>query len=206
MTTRLSVDETVDALGHGRVVVFPTDTVYGVAASVWSLVGVAGVFALKRRPIEVALPILVSGVEDLAELDVELNEPARRLAAAFWPGALTMFVWAPSARARTVGASTNSVGLRVPHDQALLALLRETGPLVVTSANEHGRAPCESAEEVLAVFEGREGWAGVYDGGERHGVVSTVVDLTSAPWRVLRHGALSESSLAEEISRPGAPS
>ena len=200
MTRRLSLDETVDALRHGRVAAVPTDTVYGVAAGVWSLVGVAGLFALKGRPRDVALPVLVAGIDQLVELDVVLDERAQRLARAFWPGALTMVVTAPPALASAIGATNDSVGLRVPNDEVLLALLEEVGPLVVTSANDHGEAPCTNADEVLAVFARRDGWAGVYDDGPRHGVVSTVVDLTGEDWRVLRRGAIDEASIDARLS------
>jgi len=200
MTRRLSLDETADALRHGRVVAVPTDTVYGVAAGVWSLVGVAGLFALKRRPRDVALPVLIAGTNDLAELDVVLDERAQRLASLLWPGALTLVVPAPPALAAAIGATNESVGLRVPDDEVLLALLREVGPLVVTSANDHGEAPCTSADEVLEAFAQRDGWAGVYDDGPRDGVVSTVVDLTGPQWRVLRRGALDEASIADALA------
>ncbi|MDE3008590.1 MAG: threonylcarbamoyl-AMP synthase [Acidobacteriota bacterium] len=200
MSRRLDFDETVAALTHGEVVAIPTDTVYGVAASVWSLIGVAGLFALKRRPRDVALPLLVASVDELAELDVVLDESARRLADALWPGALTMVVPAPLALARTLGASDASVGLRVPNDEVVLSLVRAVGPLAVTSANEHGGAPCTNAEEILRVFGARSGWAGVYDAGERRGAVSSVVDLRRSPWRILRHGAISEERIAEILA------
>jgi len=200
VTRRLNFDETVDALRHGRVAAVPTDTVYGVAAGVWSLVGVAGLFALKRRPRDVALPVLVARTDDLAELDVVFDERAQRLASALWPGALTMVVPAPPALAAAIGATNESVGLRVPDDEVLLALLREVGPLVVTSANDHGEAPCTSADEVLGAFAQRDGWAGVFDDGPRDGVVSTVVDLTGPKWRVLRRGAIDEASIERALA------
>jgi tRNA threonylcarbamoyl adenosine modification protein (Sua5/YciO/YrdC/YwlC family) len=196
----LDFDEAVGALTHGEVVAIPTDTVYGVAASVWSLVGVAGLFALKRRPSDVALPLLIAGMDDLGELDVVLDEPARRLGDALWPGALTMVVPAPLALARALGARDASVGLRIPNDEVVRSLLRAVGPLAVTSANEHGEAPCTSAEEILRVFGDRPGWAGVFDAGERSGAVSSVVDLRSSPWRMLRHGAISEARIAELLA------
>lgn len=202
MTRRLTYDETVEALRHGRVVAVPTDTVYGVAAGVWSLLGVAALFALKRRPRDVALPVLVAGIDELSDLDVVLDERAQRLAGAFWPGALTLVVTAPPALAAAIGASDQSVGLRVPKDEALLALLRDVGPMVVTSANDHGEPPCTSADEVLEVFAGRDGWAGVLDDGPRDGEVSTVLDARGETWQVLRHGAISESAIAEELARP----
>lgn len=196
MTKRLSLDETIDALERGRVVALPTDTVYGVAASIHERTAVAGLFTLKRRPSDVALPIMIDSFAALESLGVTFDERATRLANAFWPGALTIVVPAPARLARLVGASSNAVGFRVPDDETLRAILSIVGPLAVTSANEHGEPPCESAEQVLASFAERGGWAGVYDAGERHGVVSTVVEMGDEQWRVRRTGALSVARIA----------
>ena len=200
MTRRLSLDETIDALERGRVVALATDTVYGVAASIRERTAVAGLFSLKRRPSGVALPVMIENVAALDMLGVVLDERATRLANVFWPGALTIVVPAPSALARVVGASDDAVGFRVPDDETLRALLSIVGPLAVTSANEHGEAPCESADQVLATFAERGGWAGVYDTGERHGVVSTVVELSADQWRVRRTGAISLARIAAVLA------
>lgn len=200
MTKRLSLDEAIDALERGRVVALPTDTVYGVAASIHDRTAVAGLFSLKRRPSDVALPVMIESVAALDMLGVVFDERATRLANVFWPGALTIVVPAPASLARLVGANNDAVGFRVPDDESLRALLSIVGPLAVTSANEHGEAPCESADQVLATFAERGGWAGVYDAGERHGVVSTVVELGADQWRVRRTGAISLARIAAVLT------
>ena len=121
---------------------------------------------------------------------MKVDSRTRALAAAFWPGALTIVVSAPARIAALVRSDTHAVGFRVPDDELLGRLLEKSGPLAVTSANEHGLAPCTSAREVLEHFSGREHFAGVLDGGERHGVVSTVLDISKSAWQVLREGAV----------------
>lgn len=196
MTRRLTFDEAATALEGGRVIVVPTDTVYGVAASLSAPEAIEGIFRLKRRPRDVALPLLIADVGDLDGLGVTLDERASRLVGRWWPGALTVVVGAPRELADAVGARDASVGLRQPDDATLRRLLQRCGPLVVTSANEHGDPPAESAEDVLRIFADRDGWAGVLDDGPRHGRVSSLVDLTGVAPRIVRHGAISDDDLA----------
>jgi len=190
------VSETLDfesalaALGRGEVVAVPTDTVYGLAASLDDEGAIAALFALKRRPPSVPTPVLVHSLEQVESLGVKVDSRTRALAAAFWPGALTIVVSAPARIAALVRSDTHAVGFRVPDDELLGRLLEKSGPLAVTSANEHGLAPCTSARKVLEHFSGREHFAGVLDGGERHGVVSTVLDISKSAWQVLREGAV----------------
>ena len=195
MIRRLSYREAADLLADGEVVALPTDTVYGVAASLSHPTALARLFALKDRPENVALPMLAASLEQVTAAGIAVTSDLARLAAAFWPGALTIVVAAPHELAQRLGASEPTAGVRVPNDPALCELLERSGPLAVTSANVHGGPPCESAVQVDAVFAGRDGLAGVIDGGERRASVSSVVDVTSTPWRVLREGAISAEAL-----------
>lgn len=197
MSKILSFDEAVAALANGEVVALPTDTVYGVGAAI-NRVSVAKVFALKQRPQDVALPVLVCCVEQALELGVSWSESARLLSDAFWPGPLTIVVSGPSDLAETIGSTTQSVGLRMPNNEVLLGVLKN-GPLCVSSANNHGETPCETAQQALDAFNGREVFSGVLDGGTCRGEVSTVVDVTGENWKILRNGALTEQEIAHVL-------
>ena len=185
-------------LDAGGVVAVPTDTVYGLAASLWHDDAVASLFRLKDRPSHVPLPVLVHTLNPIQEIDVEWGESAQQLAQEFWPGPLTIVVSASAELARRVGGSKDSVGVRVPNDELLLSVLRECGPLTVSSANAHGESPCHSAAEVLGALGG-EDLAGVLDGGERLGEISTVVEVGDGLWRVLREGSISASRIADVL-------
>ena len=169
----------VDALRRGEVVAIPTDTVYGVAVMVGHS---AALFALKERPTDVALPVLIADPDDAARyatFAVDLTH--------HWPGALTIVGnRSDESRPWDLGGDGATVGLRCPDDDDLRALLRATGPLITTSANKHGQPPCTTAAEVRTAL----GDIPLLDGGTRNGQPSTVVDATSAPGRVLRQGAL----------------
>lgn len=204
MSARVTLEEALALLGEGRVVVLPTDTVYGVAASLERPGALEALFALKLRPQHVALPVLVDSVEQIESLGVHFTKRARLLADAYWPGALTIIVSAPDALARRVGSTTRSVGFRVPNDALARSLLARSGPLAVSSANEHGHPPCHSAEEVLEALGSRDELAGVLDDGPRAGEVSTVVDLSRGRWRVLRHGAVGVEELTRTLGEDAA--
>jgi L-threonylcarbamoyladenylate synthase len=193
--TRLDVNGTVAALSAGGVVAVPTDTVYGVGARVADAAAVQQLFAVKSRPRDVALPVLVAAVSDVIDLGLDWTDTAAALATRYWPGALTIVVGAPVELARRVGAE-HSVGVRQPQQELLLEVIRRCGPLAVTSANEHGQPPCTSAEEILAASWGAP-VAGVLDGGICRGTVSSVVELRGRHWRMRRHGAVGVAELTE---------
>ena len=204
MTGRLDFEEAVEALVGGGVVAVPTDTVYGVAVSLADSSAVERLFALKRRPTSNPLPILIDSMHQISALGVTWPEGGGRLAEAFWPGALTIVVRVPSALARRVGSATDSAGFRLPDDVILRRIIRRTGPLAVSSANEHRESPCRSADEVLAAFASRDELSGVLDDGERSGDVSSVVDLSSGPWRMVRAGSIGVGVISGLLG-PGGP-
>ena len=192
----LNLTEAADALVAGGVLALPTDTVYGLAAVAANPVAVELIFEAKRRPRDVALPIMVPSPSTIADLGVEWPEAAQALAATFWPGALTIVVPVAPAIAQRYG-TTDAVGFRQPNRADLLKVLEKTGPLAVTSANLHGEPPCTTAMEVVAQFTGGV-VSGVLDGGACEGVVSTVVRLGSS-WEILRHGAIAEEQISQVL-------
>ena len=195
MTQIVERDEAVRLLRDGAVVAVPTDTVYGVAASLAHGDAVASLFLVKDRPRGVPLPVLVHALSPIQEIDVDWSERAQRLSEEFWPGPLTIVVAASHELALMLGGSDDTVGVRVPDDELLLSVLRECGPLAVSSANSHGSQPCHSAEEVLSALAG-DHLAGVLDDGERRGEVSTVVHVDENSWSILREGAVSSARIA----------
>ncbi|MGB8178972.1 MAG: L-threonylcarbamoyladenylate synthase [Acidimicrobiales bacterium] len=198
MTQLVSRDDAVRLLGEGAVVAVPTDTVYGLAASLVHPDAVASLFLVKGRPSGVPLPVLVHALSPMQEIDVEWGERAQRLSEEFWPGPLTIVVAASHELSLMLGGARDTVGVRVPDDELLLSVLRECGPLAVSSANTHGAEPCHSAHEVLEALAG-EHLAGVLNGGERRGEVSTVVEVDDTSWRVLREGAVSSARIAAAL-------
>ena len=199
MIKRLDRPGALAALGRGEVVAVPTDTVYGLAASIKSESAISTLFSLKHRPSFVPLPLMVGSLEQIHELGVELNDRAKKLADAFWPGALTIVLSAPEELARLMRSPELSVGFRIPDHRVLRDLLALSGPLAVTSANDHGEAPCHTLDELGSTFAGRDELAGVLDGGECRGEVSTVVDVSESEWRVIRERAITRDEIGQYL-------
>ncbi len=183
----------------GGVVVYPTDTVYGVGSSPWSDVGVETVFRVKRRPPSKPVPLLLDEVETASVLG-EMSEAAWRLARRFWPGGLTIIVPLRDTSIHPlVTAGGVCVGLRVPDHPAPRHLARYTGGAVVgTSANLSGSPAKRSLDEVLVEL-GAEPIDYFLDGGVLSGTPSTVVNLCVWPPRVERVGAVPVSVLEEAL-------
>jgi L-threonylcarbamoyladenylate synthase len=196
MSELVERDEALRLLKGGGVVAVPTDTVYGLAASLDHPMAVQRLFEIKRRPTTAALPILVASLDAIERLGVHWPARARRLSDRFWPGALTIVVAVPHELAALVGSTSDTAGFRIPNHQLVRDVLIEAGPLAVSSANEHGAPPCRHAGEVLDVFARQNQLDGVLEGAEGGGEVSTVVEVDDSSWRVLRHGALNEEELA----------
>jgi L-threonylcarbamoyladenylate synthase len=200
MPRLLKVEAAIAALDAGGIVAVPTDTVYGLAAEVSQPSAVAALFALKQRPTFVPIPVLVDSVEQIQFLCAQWPDEAQRLAEAFWPGALTIILPVPHDLAVMLGGEDDTAGFRIPDDDVLRRMMAVLGPFAVTSANEHGEMPAHSAQEVLKRFADRDELNGAIDGGERSGDVSSVVDLSVTPWRVLREGAISTAELERVLN------
>ncbi len=187
------IEAAADALDSGSVIALPTDTVYGLAAHPAHPEAMAGLFALKRRPAEVAIPLLVAREDQLAEVAGRLGPAGAYLARHHWPGPVTLVV----PRAERFGvdlggppSARHTVGIRWPDHTLVQALCGQVGPLAVTSANLHGGPPATTAGEVVAAFAEADGLAAVLDGGVCDGVPSTVVECRGSWARCLREGAI----------------
>jgi len=181
----------LEAIKRGGLVVYPTDTLYGLGADPYSRDAVLRVYRAKRRPLDRPLPVLVSSIE-AAERLVVFNEAARRLAERFWPGALTLILPlrhdAPVPR--ELHAGTGRLGVRMPAHRVALALIESAGgALTGTSANRHRMPPPRTAQEAIEQLNGEVDV--VVDAGPApHGEPSTIVDLSATPPRVIREGAV----------------
>jgi L-threonylcarbamoyladenylate synthase len=181
----------------GQLVAFPTDTVYGVAAAVFDPQAIEGLFDVKDRERSKAIPVLLSDQDELPRVTARASDMAERLARQFWPGPLTLVV--PKHPALPSNLSPfSTVGVRVPDHPVALALLKQSGPLAVTSANLSGQPNCKNAFEVYAQLESRIPL--IIDGGKTPGgAPSTVVDCTQDEPFILRSGPLSLERIREAL-------
>ena len=169
-------------LRSGAVLAFPTDTVYGLGASADDEVAQKRIYIIKGRPVGMPLILMVAAESQLEGL-VHVDSRAEAMIRKWWPGPLTIVLYA-------VGGGT--LGVRIPKHDVALDLLRHAGPLMTTSANLHGQDPAMNAQEAGALA----GVMAVLDGGAAPGgTASTVVDLTGPEPHVLREGAISTPEL-----------
>lgn len=193
-----SIRRAVEILGQGGLVAFPTDTVYGVGALVSKPQAIAQLYVVKGRGGEKAIPILLSDVAQLSQVAFEVSEMARRLAARFWPGPLTLVLPKRPSLPEVI-SSQPTIGVRMPDHPIALALMRQTGPLAVTSANLSGGENAVSALQVLGQLGGRIPL--ILDGGQTPGgSPSTVVDCTAMGPRILRSGPISLQQILDALS------
>src|SRR5882672_4107620 len=175
----------ISALKGGRLVVMPTDTVYGIGADAFDGAAVAALLAAKGRGRDMPVPVLVGSWHTIDGLVYSVPHAARELIRAFWPGALSLVVQQAPSLQWDLGDAHGTVMLRMPLHPIAIELLREVGPMAVSSANISGRpasVTVEDAHEQLA------GLVAVYlEGGpSAQQAASTIVDLTGAQPRVLR--------------------
>ncbi len=190
-----AVPMALELIRAGGLVAFPTDTVYGLAADLHNEKAINNLFAAKGREMNKAIAVLVGSVEQLDEITPGFSEPAKILAARFWPGALTLVV-SRRHELPDVLSALPTIGVRMPDHAFAVQFLKETGPLAVTSANISGADNPLTALDVLEQLGGQVDL--ILDGGRcPGGIPSTVVDCTIPDVKVLRQGAIS----SEEIFR-----
>jgi tRNA threonylcarbamoyl adenosine modification protein (Sua5/YciO/YrdC/YwlC family) len=191
------------AVQLGRLVVLPTDTVYGVGADAFDPAAVRDLLAAKGRGREMPPPVLVSAATTLDAIAIGVPGYARALVDAFWPGPLTLVCTQQSSLQWDLGDTRGTVAVRMPDHPVALALLERTGPLAVSSANLTGQPAAVDADQAEAMLGDRV--AVVVDGGEAPGKeASTIVDVTGSQGRVLRRGALSLEQLNAVLEPLGA--
>jgi len=189
---RNSIEQAVALLRAGQVVVFPTDTVYGLGAHGFMASAIERLFALKGREFQKAIPLLLARVEDVTMVAVDIPPIAWRLAERFWPGPVTLVLPRAAAVLDILVAGGNSVAVRIPGHEVALQLIRTLGaPLAATSANLSGQPEAVTAEEAQAIFGDQV--ALILDAGRcPGGIPSTVVDVTVFPPLIRRRGALAD--------------
>jgi L-threonylcarbamoyladenylate synthase len=195
-----SIEIAAQVLREGGLVVFPTDTVYGVGAAVDRSDAVARLYVAKGRPLDKPIPVLIADLDQLEKLAREVTPEVRLLAQHFWPGALTIVVPAQPWLPREIVGETGAVGLRMPDHPVALAIIRAAGGAVATtSANRSGENEACTVEEAIGALGDA---VDLYiDGGRTPGgIPSTVVAFEESRLVVLRRGAL-PVEVIEEVLR-----
>lgn len=208
MNLQAEIDLAVKRLAAGGVVAIPTDTLYGLAADALNPAAVTRVYEVKGRPDAMPLPVLVSGWEQVAQvaaIDGGIDAPARNLAAAYWPGALTLVLPAAPGLPERLTAGKDTIAVRMPDHPVPTALAAALGrPITGTSANPSGQPDITDAAELRRrlgpLVDGI-----IAAGPKPRGAASSIVAITPDGIALLREGALPYAEIRRAAHSPSAP-
>ncbi|HZK40502.1 MAG TPA: L-threonylcarbamoyladenylate synthase [Atribacterota bacterium] len=190
-----------EEIKKGKLVAFPTETVYGLGADALNKKAVAKIFQAKERPFNDPLIVHIADIKELYRLSRQVPPVALKLAKVFWPGPLTLVLKKSELVPGIVTADLDTVAVRMPADNIALNLIREAKtPIAAPSANLFGRTSPTTAQHVADDLGGKIEM--IIDGGKtKVGVESTVLDVTVEPVRVLRAGGISLERLKEVVGQ-----
>jgi L-threonylcarbamoyladenylate synthase len=196
-----AIKRAASALRAGKLVIFPTETVYGLAASAFDAGAAAKVFAAKRRMLTEALPVQIGERRDIKKVARSVPSAGQKLVERFFPGPITLIVEKNAGIPEIVTANGPNIGVRMPRHKVALQLIWELGcPIIATSANiSGGVAPTTAADAVAQIGESVEV---VLDAGPCElGEASTVIDVTVEPPKVLRAGSLAIEEIEKVVGK-----
>lgn len=195
ITWQKALYDAVEKLKNGGIIAFPTETYYGLGAKFDIEESLKKIYAMKNRPEEKALPLIIGEKGLLSDLVTKINSMANLLMDAYWPGPLTLIFPAKENLSEYITAGTHKVAVRIPGESFALALAEASGfPITATSANLSGLPPAMDADTILKYFGDEIDL--IIDGGPAPGgLPSTIVDVTGDNMIVLREGAIRKEFL-----------
>jgi L-threonylcarbamoyladenylate synthase len=197
-TRTAGLDAAAGAVKAGRLVVLPTDTVYGVGCDAFDASAVRLLLEAKARGRHMPVPVLVGSWNAIDGLVLGVSRQARQLIEAFWPGGLSLVVHHAPSLTWNLGETRGTVMLRMPLHPVAIELLREVGPMAVSSANRSGQPPATTMAQAMDQL-GDDVDVYLDAGPTADSVPSTIVDLTSPDPRVLRPGAVPTEQISEVL-------
>ena len=194
---KLDLSKAVKALSDGKIVVYPTDTLYGLGADIYNDDAVRRIFEIKKRPASMPLSVAVSDFQELEKIAF-IDDRTRRLAELFLPGKLTLILKKKNCVSDLVTGGLDRVAVRIPDNKIALDLLSKFGPITATSANIHGTKTPDIINDIRMQFKDDD--VSVYlDIGRLTGQPSTIVDVTGKQIKILREGAITKRHILDAV-------
>ncbi len=180
----------------GRVIIFPTDTVYGIGTKIFDVEGIKRIYEIKHRPLDKLLACLCASLEQIEEIAV-VTPTARKLINKFLPGPLTVILNSKPEVFERIGYKT--IGIRIPNSSLALDLLKDNGPMLTTSVNESGEVPFNEYDEIYENYHDLVDL--IYPSNlPSSNIASTVVFLTGDSFKILREGQISSNDILKVIN------
>ncbi len=195
-----SVEIAKKCLNECELIVFPTETVYGIGALPSCEEAVEKIYQLKKRDKSKPMLLHISSKEDLIKYATEIDEVVLKLVETFWPGSLSLVLKASSQAPKCAVAGDGTIGLRMPSDDFFLRLSKEAGALVATSANISSQPSPLTVEDAISQL-GDEVALYVDGGRVKKGRASTVLDMTKTPPLILREGAIRTEEIEKIVGK-----
>lgn len=193
---RKDIDQVVGYLNHGQVVAFPTETVFGLGIRFNDLKALNQLYQLKKRNKNKAITLMVSSIQEI-ESFAYASTQARKIMEAFMPGKITIILKKKEAIDKRYTSNLDTIGIRIPDDAFVLALLQKAGPMLVTSANLSGEQDLLTDEEVYEAFKEEE--LMIVRGKAGSSLPSSVVDASKEEIVILRQGEITLKEIMEVI-------
>lgn len=181
-----------------KVLIFPTDTVYGIGTSIYSKEGIARIYKIKNRPLDKPLAVLCANINQIEEI-AYLTDDAKKLISTFLPGPLTVILKSKESILNSFGHDT--VGVRIPKYKIALDVLKENGPMATTSVNESGKPSINDYMIIKKIYNNQVDAIYAPDDEPTSSLASTVVDITGCEPKVLRVGAISLDMIDECLNK-----
>ncbi len=177
----------------GRVIIFPTDTVYGIGTQIFDIEGIERIYKIKNRPLDKPLACLCANLKQIDDIAI-ITEDAKKLINKFLPGALTLILESKDIVKEKIGYKT--IGVRIPNSRIALNILEENGPMLTTSVNDSGEAPMNSYDEIVNKYNNLVDV--IYDNDQPIlEIPSTVVKIDRNGLSILREGAIKKEAILE---------
>ena len=181
----------------GRVIIFPTDTVYGIGTKIFDTEGIKRIYDIKHRPLDKPLACLCASLEQIEQI-AELTDIGRKLIKSFLPGPLTLILDSKPEVFEKIGYKT--IGVRIPNSSLALDLLNDNGPMLTTSVNESGEVPFNEYDEIYDNYHDKVDM--IYPSNlPSSNIASTVVLLSGDSFKILREGQISALSINNCINK-----
>ena len=177
----------------GRVIIFPTDTVYGIGTQIFDIEGIKRIYEIKNRPLDKPLACLCADLKQIEDIAV-ITDDAKKLINKFLPGGLTLILDSKDNVKERIGYQT--IGVRIPNSRIALDILKENGPMLTTSVNDSGEAPMNSYVEIVKKYNNLVDK--IYDNDQEIlEIPSTVVRINNDSVTILREGAIKKEDILE---------
>lgn len=190
------IEEIVSAVKVGKVVAFPTETVYGLGVKFGSQEALDKLMEAKNRDYSKAITLMVANKQEIDNY-AYVSDDAKKMISAFMPGMLTLVLRKKETVDSNMTNGKDTIGIRIPDSEFVLQLLRKAGPMLVTSANLSNHPNTTSTQEVLDQLDGRIDL--VVEGKTTDSIASTVIDVSSQVIKILREGKISQKQIEEVI-------